>query len=1191
MYTEHNLNPRRTGKTALRILILRQNNMAFFNKPRANVDGLWQAKDYPGLAAVLDSEDPGNRADAARALAALGVPAIPDILTALEDVHPVSRERMVEALASTGTPSIPLLLALTLRASPALQASIARAIASAGDSMVEALLPALHHQQPTVRRATVIALRGMGRKAFKPLSGALRDSDPSVQKEAANVLASLRWSPGDLQEKVLFYYLREDWTELARLQGAAVPILLKALASENTRVRCESARTLGKIRDPQAIPQLIKAVKDPRVDVRIRAIEALGEMGDDRAKPPLADALNDPHHQVRMEAAWALGRLGWVPQSDLERATYLIAREQWMDLVRMGRPAILPLIQALGVEYSGVRTGACEALRQLGQPALRALHMEASAKDPVRKQRAQSALEYIRQRQEELSRNQPIQEDSSRYEKELKEGLAIQKRFEKKFRRPGYAPGRQIKEPSPPPRKEEVTQKDPETPAEQAAKEPEAAISLTDLIQESRQAEAAWARVKARWMNETSAAPSGAIPLDQLIPLEFEQEIVETGEAEQEERPALLAEQEVREPEILEIPKISTKIVEPPESPEPLPEKTPLEKCLEALRSGDDNIREAAVAALQGMGKAGVGYLIEVLSDPYYGVRIAAAEGLGELRDRSAADALIRTLRDAREDVRIAAAGALGRIGDRRAVEPLIGLFADRYHGVRVAAADAVAEFGRDALSPLEEALSDPVPVVRMTAAKAIGLIGATESIPVLIEHLGDAAPEVRWSVARALGDFGSLAIEPLALVLKKGSKEMRLAAIDALWEMPDKRAGDVLRSALEDEDEDVRAKAAAALRKRQVIDVWRVALGSQVQEEELTLKRKAIRQEDRKAFELSGREQIDTLIGALKDKEWNTQLGAATRLIMMGRPAVEGLIHALRNEDPEIQAAAASVLGDMRETAVTPLMDALNDPDRFVRLVAARNLGKIGSKRAIEALIGSLHQEPDNEVRAAVAEALGYMGSKQAIEPLALALQDRNEAVKIAAARSLGYIGSLRAIEPLVLALSDTDDRVRYAALEALKDPGQAMRSRLVKALRTTDGEFRAGVAEALEAGGWEPETVEEQVLYLIARNRWAEVEQAGAEALPVLIGVLSDPSIEVRTNAVRAVARIGGEVAVAPLILALQDDALGVRKRAERALIDMGNAVLAELELVLEGGRPEAREGLQRIIDEIRAKDEKAA
>jgi len=213
-------------------------------------------------------------------------------------------------------------------------------------------------------------------------------------------------------------------------------------------------------------------------------------------------------------------------------------------------------------------------------------------------------------------------------------------------------------------------------------------------------------------------------------------------------------------------------------------------------------------------------------------------------------------------------------------------------------------------------------------------------------------------------------------------------------------------------------------------------------------------------------------------------------------------------------------------------------------------------------------------------------MGSRQAIEPLALALQDRDEAVKIAAARSLGYIGDLRAIEPLILALNDVDDRVRYAALETLKDPGDTMRGHLIEALHAGDITFRAGVAEALEAGGWEPETGEDLTRYLMARGRWSEVEAVGADALPVLAGALSDSSIEVRANAVRAIERIGGEETVALLILALQDDALTVRKRAEWALIDMGDAVISKLDLAAAEGRPEVWEGLQRIIAEIRAK-----
>ncbi|WP_054847927.1 HEAT repeat domain-containing protein [Methanoculleus chikugoensis] len=218
-------------------------------------------------------------------------------------------------------------------------------------------------------------------------------------------------------------------------------------------------------------------------------------------------------------------------------------------------------------------------------------------------------------------------------------------------------------------------------------------------------------------------------------------------------------------------------------------------------------------------------------------------------------------------------------------------------------------------------------------------------------------------------------------------------------------------------------------------------------------------------------------------------------------------------------------------------------------------------------------------------------MGSKEAIEPLALALQDRDEGVKIAAARSLGYIGGdLSALEPLVMALHDVDDRVRYAALEALKNPGDTMRRHLIDALRSGGDEtFRAGgVAEALEAGGWRPETGEERTIHLMARGgRWADVEWLGADALPVLAEALSDPLIEVRTNAVRAIDRIGGEKTLSPpLIQALGgDDALAVRKRAEWALIQMGEAVLPALDLAeSEEAQPEGREGLQRIIEEIR-------
>ncbi len=258
--------------------------MAFFDKFRTSIEGLRQTADYHSLIAVLDGEEPGSRVDAAQALSASG--GFPPSPTFSRD------SRMPTAshgpgcsggrwLRSALHPS-PLLLALTLRASPTLQASITRAIAETGDSMFEALLLALHHKQPAVRRAAVLAIRGgMGKKAIPPLVEAFHDNNYPVRKEAAGALAALRWVPDELPEKVWYYFLLEDWTELAKLQAAAVPVLFKGLGSKEHRIRSESVRALGKIRDSRVIPALIRALEDPQMDVRVRAASARG----DRQRP------------------------------------------------------------------------------------------------------------------------------------------------------------------------------------------------------------------------------------------------------------------------------------------------------------------------------------------------------------------------------------------------------------------------------------------------------------------------------------------------------------------------------------------------------------------------------------------------------------------------------------------------------------------------------------------------------------------------------------------------------------------------------------------------------------------------------------------------------------------------------------------------------------------------------------------
>ncbi|WP_054847929.1 HEAT repeat domain-containing protein [Methanoculleus chikugoensis] len=229
--------------------------------------------------------------------------------------------------------------------------------------------------------------------------------------------------------------------------------------------------------------------------------------------------------------------------------------------------------------------------------------------------------------------------------------------------------------------------------AEPVAQQSEDAGEVGKLLEERPETEEAWAGEK---IQPGSRRP---VSLDELVPdTGVEQE---TGDEKRtkEERPAPAT----RERTILPEPRTSAA------PPEQAPGgKASLERCLNALQSDDADIRAAAVTALRSMGTPAVEYLIAALSDPHDAVRIAAAEGLGEIGDENGVDALVLLTGDAEQDVRSAAAAALGRIGgDACAVGPLIRLFGDRYSRVRSVAAETVAAFGPDVLEPLEAALED----------------------------------------------------------------------------------------------------------------------------------------------------------------------------------------------------------------------------------------------------------------------------------------------------------------------------------------------------------------------------------------------------------------------------------------------------------------------------------------------------
>jgi HEAT repeat protein/beta-lactamase regulating signal transducer with metallopeptidase domain len=303
--------------------------------------------------------------------------------------------------------------------------------------------------------------------------------------------------------------------------------------------------------------------------------------------------------------------------------------------------------------------------------------------------------------------------------------------------------------------------------------------------------------------------------------------------------------------------------------------------------------------------------LVDALGDRDPTVRLAAAQGLGELEDPRAIEALSRALRsDESVEVRRMAAWALGEIEDARAVAALSeALRSDKDDEVRRMSAWALGQIeSATAVEALGAALKDSSPEVRKTAVWALGEIESPNGVPHLLPFLKDENAEIRQQAAWALGEIESpRAVAGLTAVINDRDVKVRETVVWALGEIEDASAVDGLAKALGDANVAVRRKAA-----------W--AIGE---------------------LDLSGE-------------------------------APPALIEATRDQDREVRKAAAHALGEIGDPAAVPALSALaRGGDNAVRYIAVHALNEIEDPAAVEVLV-ELLKDPDPEMRKLAAQALG---------------------------------------------------------------------------------------------------------------------------------------------------------------------------------------------------------------------------
>jgi HEAT repeat protein len=296
------------------------------------------------------------------------------------------------------------------------------------------------------------------------------------------------------------------------------------------------------------------------------------------------------------------------------------------------------------------------------------------------------------------------------------------------------------------------------------------------------------------------------------------------------------------------------------------------------------------------------------LGDRRWTRRVEGAEKLGRMMSRQPLPDLVRLMQDPVPEVRIRAAKALGNIGGLEAVESLLGALRDTNRWSTLRIADILAGLGQAAVQPLLQEFPRLPPLARVPAIDILGRLRSPEAVPLLVSLLADADENARARAAYSLGLIG------------------------------DPRAAPDLVRALRDPAWPVRAMAAKALGL------------------------------------LAGVEGIGALEAALADREWWVRSNAADALRQKGEPGHRALVRLLDGPDTYAAQKAASML---QEAGVLDHYVAqLAEGTARERAAARALLAKLVGLQRIDLLTDIARRHKDPRLRQAVTELLAAVTS-----------------------------------------------------------------------------------------------------------------------------------------------------------------------------------------------------------------------
>ena len=322
--------------------------------------------------------------------------------------------------------------------------------------------------------------------------------------------------------------------------------------------------------------------------------------------------------------------------------------------------------------------------------------------------------------------------------------------------------------------------------------------------------------------------------------------------------------------------------------------------------------------------------------------------------------------------------------------------------------------------------------------------------------------------------------------------------------------------------------------------------------------------------------ENLETVVSSLHSPDPHVRKFVVDMFVKRCDPrAMSSLTALLSDPDPNVRASAAEAVGRLRaRTAVPALVNLLHD-EEWVVFSVIEALAAIGDPSALEPLL-ALSRESHGVVSAAAIEAIGDLERRGETLPMLVGLatsagddlrpavirtlvklteisrtdvwarchrdtwvpmlvallQDDELPTRVAAMTGLGLLGDRQGTQPII-------DMLRW-----LEQPSEEVMDQAVRALVGT------GETECLiEAVALEQEAVSTMAIRALGQLR-------ALEAIPALIGVRrTSQDWKRRRVALRSLAMMQSQEALAGLIEAINDETGYVRQVAVRLLGDCGH------------------------------------